>query len=157
MLEFYRQNKIQINLSCNFPHKTKFGSTHVAIFHSKQTSNQPMLQLSWHNKIRINLRCNSPHKTKFRSTYVGLYHTKQIRINLCSNFPHKTKFEKRALVCEDLFQTRLVSTFGYTYVGLLSTKKKIKKIRIKLYCNCPDKTKFGPTYVAIFHRKQNSD
>ena len=115
------------NLRCNFSQKTNFRSTYVAIL----------------------------HKTKFGSTYVGLYHTKQIRINLCCNFPHKTKFEKRALVCEDLFQPRLVSKFRYTYVGLLSTKKK--KIRIKLYCNCPDKTKFGSTYVAIFYIKQNSN
>ena len=81
-------------------------------------------------------------QNKFGSTYVGLFHTKQIRINLCCNFPHKTKFEKRALVCEDLFQPRLVGTFRYTYVGLLSTKK-IKK--------------FGSSCIATVLTKQNSD
>ena len=34
---------------------------------------------------------------------------------------------------------------------------KKKKIRIKLYCNCSEKTKFGLTYVVIFNTKQNSD
>ena len=38
MLQFFTQNKIRINLCCNFPHKTKFGSTYVAIFHTKQNS-----------------------------------------------------------------------------------------------------------------------
>ena len=63
-------------------------------------------------------------QTKFGSTYVAIFHPNKIRINLCWTFPHKknsdqpmlqfstqTKFEKRALVCEDLFQPRLVSTF----------------------------------------------
>ena len=111
MLQFSTHTKkIRINLGCNFPHKTKFGSTCVGIFHTKQN---------------CNLCCNSPHKTKFGSTCVGIFHTKQnsdqpmldfstqnkIRINLCFNFPHKTKFERRALACEDLFQSKLASTF----------------------------------------------
>ena len=134
------QNKIRTNLCCNFPHKTKFGLTYVAIvktnkirinlcwtffYKKKNNKNQAILQLFWQNKIRINLCCNFSHKTKFGSTYVAIFHTKQnsdqpmlqfstqnkIRINLCCNFSHKTKFEKRALVCEELFQPRLVSTF----------------------------------------------
>ena len=38
MLQFSTQNKIRINLYCNFPRETKFGSTYVAIFHTKQNS-----------------------------------------------------------------------------------------------------------------------
>ena len=53
MLQFSTQNKIRINLCCNFPHKTKFGSTYAAIFHTKQNSDQPMLQFSTQNKIRV--------------------------------------------------------------------------------------------------------
>ena len=153
MLEFSTQNKI---------------ATYIAIVLTKQNSDQPTLQFFTKNKLRINLRCNSQHKTKFGSTYVWLSHTKQIRINLCCNFPHKTKFEKRALVCEDLFQPRLVSTFGSTYVGFCLQKKKKKnsdqtklqlswqnKIRTNLCCNFPQKTKFGLTCVGIFHTKQN--
>ena len=49
---FSTQNKIRINLCCNFPHKTKFGSTYVGLFHTKQNSDQPMLQFSTQNKIR---------------------------------------------------------------------------------------------------------
>ena len=141
ILQFSTQNKMRINLCWIFFYKKrkKFGSSYIAIVLTEQNSDQPMLQFSTQNKIRINLCCNFPHKTKFGSTYVGLFlHktkfgstyvaiflTKQnsdqpmldfstqnkIRINLCCNFPHKTKFEKRALVCEDLFQPRLVSTF----------------------------------------------
>ena len=33
MLQFSTQNKIRINLCWTFPHKKKFGSTYVAIFH----------------------------------------------------------------------------------------------------------------------------
>ena len=107
ILQFSTQNKIRINLCWNFPHKTKLQSmlqfstqnkiaTYVAIFHTKQN---------------CNLCCNFPHKRKFGSTSAGIFQTNKIRINLCCNFPHQTKFEKRALVCEDLFQLRLVSTF----------------------------------------------
>ena len=96
MLQLSWQNKIRINLYCDFPHKTKFWSTYIAIFHSKQTFDQPMLQFSTQNKMRINL------------CWIFLY--------------------------------------------------KKKKSRIKLYCNYPDKTKSGSTYVAIFHtHKKNSD
>ena len=137
---FFYQKKIWIKLYCNCLDKTKFGSTYIAIFHTKQNLDQPMLQFSTQNKMRINLYwiflykkkkiriklyCNCPVRTKFGSTYVAIFHTKQnsdqpmlqfstqnkIRINLCCNFSHKTKFEKRALVCEELFQPRLVSTF----------------------------------------------
>ena len=76
MLQFSAQNKIRINLCCNFPHKTKFGSTSVAIFHTKQNSDQPMLQFFTQNKIRINLCCNCHDTTKFGSTYVAIFHTK---------------------------------------------------------------------------------
>ena len=126
MLELSWPNNIRINLCCNFPHKTKFGSTYVAIFHTKQNADQPLLdffiqkeknsdqailQLSCQNKIRINLCCNFSHKTKFGSTYVGLFHTKKNSDQPLLQFSIQTKFEKRALVCEDLFQPRLVSTF----------------------------------------------
>ena len=118
ILQLFWQNKIRINLFCNFPHKTKFGSTCVGIFYAKQNCN-----LCW----------NFPHKTKFGSTSVGLFSTKKnldqailqlswqnkIRINLSC----KKIWKEKNL---DLFQPRLVSTFRYTYVGLLSTKKKKK-------------------------------
>ena len=67
-----------------FSTQKKNGLTYVAIFHTKQNSDQPMLQFSTRNKIRI---------------------------NLCCNFPHKTKFDRRALACEDLFQSKLARTF----------------------------------------------
>ena len=126
ILQLSWQNKIRTNLCCNFPHKTKFGLTYVAIV----KTNKIRINLCWtffYKKkiIRIKLYCNCSDKTKFGSTYVAIFHTKQnsdqpmlqfstqnkIRINLCCNFSHKTKFEKRALVCEELFQPRLVSTF----------------------------------------------
>ena len=109
MLQFSTHTKkIRINLGCNFPHKTKFGSTCVGIFHTKQN---------------CNLCCNSPHKTKFGSTCVGIFHTKQnsdqpmldfstqnkIRINLCWTFPHKTKF-------------------GSTYVSIFHTKQNSRDV-----------------------------
>ena len=154
MLQFSTQNKIRINLCwtffykkiwiklcCNCLDKTKFGSTYIAIFHTKQNFDQPILQFSTLNKLLINLCCNFPHKTKWGSTSVEFFytkrkkvgssyiaiiltkqnpdqpmlqfstHTKKIRINLCCNFPHKTKFERRALACEQLFQSKLARTF----------------------------------------------
>ena len=123
---FFYQKKIWIKLYCNCLDKTKFGSTYIAIFHTKQNLEQPMLQFSTQNKmritlywiflnkkkkIRIKLYCNCPVRTKFGSTYVAIFHTKQNSDQPMLQFSIQTKFEKRALVCEDLFQPRLVSTF----------------------------------------------
>ena len=110
VLQLSWQNKIRINLCCNFLHKTKFELTYVAIFHTKQNSDQPVLEFSTQNKI---------------ATYVGIFQTKQNSDQPLLEFSTQqknsdqpmlqfsiqTKFEKRALVCEDLFQPRLVSTF----------------------------------------------
>ena len=155
MLQFSTQNKIRINPCCNFPHKTNFESTYVAIvltqqnsgqpiFHKKQTSDQPTLQFSTkqnsdqpmldfttQNKLRINLCCNCPDTTKFGSTY----------------FSQKTNF--RSTYVAILHKTK----FGSTYVGLYHTKQ----IRINLCWTLPHKTKFGSTYVGLYHTKQNSD
>ena len=82
ILQFSTQNKIWINLCCNFPHKTKcgstsigffytkrkkFGSSYIAIVLSEQNSDQPMLQFSTQKKIRINLCCNFPSKQNSRN------------------------------------------------------------------------------------------
>ena len=111
MLQFSTQNKLRINLCCNFSHKTKFGSTYVAIFHTKQTSDQPTLQLSWHNKIRINLCCNFSHKTKFGSTYVAIFHTKRLRLQTTFAWDlERKKPREMRLAClnEDLLQPKLI-------------------------------------------------
>ena len=94
ILQFSTQNKIWINLCCNFPHKTKcgstsigffytkrkkFGSSYIAIVLSEQNSDQPMLQFFTQNKIRINLCWTFPHKKKFGSTYVAIFHPNKIR------------------------------------------------------------------------------
>ena len=130
MLQFSTQNKIRINLcSIFFYKKIKFGSSYIAIVLTKQNPDQPMLQFSTHKK---NSKQNSDQpmlqfstQKKIGLTYVAIFHTKQnsdqpmlqfstrnkIRINLCCNFPHKTKFDRRALACEDLFQSKLARTF----------------------------------------------
>ena len=59
-------------------------ATYVGIFQTKQNSDQPLLEFSTQQK-------NSDQPML--------------------QFSIQTKFEKRALVCEDLFQPRLVSTF----------------------------------------------
>ena len=140
MLELSSPNKIRINLCCNFPHKTKFGPTYVAIFHTKQNSDQTMFDFFLQkNKVRIELYRNCPDKTKSGSTYVAIFHT----------------------------QKKFKTKFGSTYVAIFHTKQNSdqpllqfstqNKIRINLCCNFPHKTKFGSTYVAILHTKQNSD
>ena len=140
----------------------KFGSTYVGIFHTKQNSDQPVLEFSTQNKI---------------ATYVGIFHTKQNSDQPLLDFflPKKIWIK---LYCNCLEKTK----FGSTYIAIFHTKQNLdqpmlqfstqnkmrinlywiflykkKKIRIKLYCNCPVRTKFGSTYVAIFHTKQNSD
>ena len=78
ILQLSWQNKIRTNLCCNFPHKTKFGLTYVAIV----KTNKIRINLCWtffYKKkiIRIKLYCNCSDKTKFGSTYVAIFHTKQ--------------------------------------------------------------------------------
>ena len=132
------QNKIRTNLCCNFPQKTKFGLTCVGIFHTKQNCN---LCCNFPHKTKCgstSIGFFYTKRKKLGSSYIAIVLSEQnsdqpmlqfstqnkIRINLCWTFPHKknsdqpmlqfsiqTKFEKRALVCEDLFQPRLVSTF----------------------------------------------
>ena len=130
MLQFSTQNKIRINLcSIFFYKKIKFGSSYIAIVLTKQNPDQPMLQFSTHKKkfkTKFGSTCVAIfHTKKIGLTYVAIFHTKQnsdqpmlqfstrnkIRINLCCNFPHKTKFDRRALACEDLFQSKLARTF----------------------------------------------
>ena len=130
--------------------KRKFESSYIANVLTKQNSDQPMLQFSTQNKIRINLCWNFPHKTKFGSTSVGLFSTKKkfgssyIAIVL-------TKQNSDQPILQ--FSTQNKMRINLYWIFLY----KKKKIRIKLYCNCPVRTKFGSTYVAIFHTKQNSD
>ena len=136
MLQFSTQNKLRINLCCNCPDKTKFGSTYVTIFHTKQNSDQPMFDFFLQkNKVRIELYCNCPDKTKSESTYVAIFHTQKkiqnkIRINLCCNFPHTQKNSKQ--------------NSDQHMLQFSTHKKKFK-------------TKFGSAHVAIFHTKQTSD
>ena len=82
-LQFSTQNKIRINPCCNFPHKTNFDSTYIAIVLTQQNSGQPTLQFFTKNKLQINLRCNSPQN--------------KIRINLCWTLAHKTNSDQPML------------------------------------------------------------
>ena len=144
ILQLSWQDKIRTNLCCNFPHKTKFGLTYVAIVQTK--------------KIRINLCWNFPHKTKFGSTCVGIFHTKQ-NCNLCWNFPQKTKFGSTSV---GLFSTK--KKFGSSYIAIVLKKQNSdqpilqfstqNKIWINLCCNFPHKTKCGSTSIGFFYTKR---
>ena len=163
VLEFSTQNKIatyvgifhrkqnRINLCWTFFYQKKFGSSYIAIVLKKQNSDQPILQFSTQNKIWINLCCKFPHKTKCGSTSIGFFYTK--RKKLGSSYIAIVLSEQNSDQPMLQFSTQNKMRINLYWIFLY----KKKKIRIKLYCNCPVRTKFGSTYVAIFHTKQNSD
>ena len=102
-------------------------------------------------------------KKKFGSNYIAIVLTKQnsdqpmlqfstqnkIRINLCCNCQDKQNSDQPMLN----FFLQKKNNKNQAILQLFWQNK----IRINLCCNFSHKTKFGSTYVAIFHTKQNSD